>query len=183
MLIPTILLTLSAVNTASPQPRAAPPKFYIDKGACPFECCTYRIWKVRKTTIAYARPDTNSPRIGWFKAGTKVVAITGEVHTVSSRFVVKKPYQRYKPGDVLWVYTYLGEGVFKVWFDGKMYKESLIFNPGGGSLGKRCEASNYCWGELDRELKMKWWIKIKSKEDRIGWTNRGENFSGADACG
>jgi hypothetical protein len=161
-----------------------PPEFYIDKGACPGECCTYREWTVQKVMATYARPDLNSARVGNLRAGTKVIALTGEVHTIPSRFVIKKAYEKYQPGDILWVYTYIGEGHFKIWFKGKMYQEALGFSPYGGSPGERCETSvEYCWGELDRKLRMTWWIKIKSKDGRIGWTNQGENFRGADACG
>jgi hypothetical protein len=168
-----------AVSSRAPQAKKTPPKFYVDKGACPGEGCRYGgTAKVRKTTIAYARPDTRSPQIGRFMAGSEVVSLTGEVHTIPSRFVVKKAHEKYQPGDILWVYTYLGEGYFKVWFGGKMYSESLLFSPYGGGPGKRCEDSPDCWGELDQNLKMSWWIKIKGKDGLVGWTKQRENFIG-----
>jgi len=163
--------------------QAQHPVFFVDRGACPFECCTYRRWKTEKTTTAYARPDTSSKRVGRFLAGTRVVALTGEVRTVAGRFVVKKTHEKYKPGDIIWVYTYYCEGLFKIWFKGKMSDEDLGFSPYGGSGGKRCEEAGQCWGELDKELRMTWWIKIKSADGWVGWTNQGENFSGADQCG
>jgi hypothetical protein len=163
--------------------QAQHPATLVDRGACPFECCAYRQWKTEKTTTAYARPDKRSKRVGKFVAGTKVAALTGEVRTVAGRFVVKKAYQKYRPGDIIWVYTYSGEGLFKIWFKGKMSEENLGFSPYGGSMGKRCEATEQCWGELEKELRMTWWIKIKSADGWVGWTNQGENFSGADLCG
>jgi hypothetical protein len=83
----------------------------------------------------------------------------------------------------LWVYTYQGEGFFKVWYKGRIYSEELMFSPYGGSTGRRCEETDDCWGELDKELNSVWWIKIRSADGRVGWTSAGENFSGADACG
>lgn len=159
------------------------PATFVDRGACPFECCTYRQWKTEKTTTAYVRPDKRSKQAGRFMAGTKVVALTGEVRTVAGRFVVRRSHGNYKPGDIIWVYTYYGEGQFKIWFKGKMSEEDLGFSPYGGSLGKRCEETTQCWGTLDKELEMTWWIKIKSADGWVGWTNQGENFSGADKCG
>jgi hypothetical protein len=176
-----LVMLLSPVRTSFSQ--KAPPRFFKDKGACPFECCTYRRWKIVKATKLYERPDVRSRQIGKALAGSRVAALTGEVHTVPSRFVVKKPHERYRPGDVLWVYTYQGEGFFKVWFKGRMYVEELVFSPYGGSTGQRCEVLEQCWGELDKELNSVWWIKIKLPGGRTGWTNEGENFSGADACG
>lgn len=163
--------------------QSTPPATFIDKGACPFECCIYRRWKTEKTTIAYARPDTRARQVGRFRAGTRVTALTGEVRTVGGRFTVNKSHGRYKPGDVIWVYTYHGEGFFKIWFKGKMSEEELGFSPYGGSMGKRCEVREQCWGELDKDLQMTWWIKIKSADGWVGWTNQGENFSGSDQCG
>ena len=159
-----------------------PPRYYIDKGACPGECCTYRQWKTVVTTQLLHRPDLHSGRAGIIQAGSKVTALTGQVNTIPGRFVVKKSHGRYQPGNVLWVYTYIGEGYFKVWFNGRMRQEELEFSPFGGSSGLRCENSGICWGELDQNLKSTWWIKIKTANGLTGWTNQGKNFSGADAC-
>src|SRR4030095_4573951 len=100
-----ILLLLLTVLVA---PQTKPPAVYVDKGACPFECCTYRRWKTDKTTVAYATPDKKSKTVGKFVAGSNVNAITGEVRTVPGKYVVIKKHKKYKPGDVLWVYTPLG---------------------------------------------------------------------------
>src|SRR3954466_4676007 len=85
-------------------PQAKPPAVYVDKGACPFECCTYRRWKTDKTTVAYATPDKKAKAVGKFVAGTNVVAITGEVRTVPGKYLITKAHGKYRPGDVLWVY-------------------------------------------------------------------------------
>ena len=111
-------------------PQAKPPAVYVDKGACPFECCTYRRWKTDKTTVAYATPDKNAKTVGKFVAGSSVVAITGEVRTVPGKYLITKAHGKYKPGDVLWVYTPLGEGFYKVWFKGRMYQEEMEYMSG-----------------------------------------------------
>lgn len=179
MLSVFVVLLLSASQTIA---QKHPPRLYIDKGACPGECCTYRQWKTDITTTLFSRPDANSGRVGIARAGSKVKAITGEVHTIAGRFITKKRHGRYRPGDVLWVYTYRGEGLFKVWFQGRMREEQLEFSPWGGSSGTRCEQSGTCWGELDRQLEFTWWIKIRTADGVTGWTNQGKNFTGADAC-
>jgi hypothetical protein len=112
-----------------------------------------------------------------------VEAITGEVHATPVRFVVKKPHAEYKPGDVLWVYTYLGEGHFRVWRNGAMQEEDLGFSPYGGSSGARCQNRQQCWGELEKELKSTWWVKVRSQEGWEGWSNQPEHFGTKDACG
>jgi hypothetical protein len=117
------------------------------------------------------------------KTGRNVVAITGEVRTVPGKFVVTKTHGKYKPGDVLWIYTPLGEGFYKVWFKGRMYQEEMDYLSGPFETSiPRCEETPECWGKLQREMQVEWWIKIKSFEGWVGWTNEGDNFSNKDAC-
>jgi hypothetical protein len=161
----------------------SPPARYIDAGACPFECCTYRAWKTEVDTVAYARPDTSAKVVAVLKAGATVDAITGEVHTSPVRFIVRKPHGHLEPGDVLWVYTYLGEGHFKVWRAGRLEEEDLGFSPHGGSAGDRCENSEQCWGELETSLTFDWWVKVRTTDGVEGWSNQPDHFGNKDACG
>ena len=175
-----LLLSLGA--DARPQPK--PPAVYADKGACPFECCTYREWKTEKATAAYARPSKRSRRVGTFKAGSKVVGLTGEVRTVPGKFVVFKKYEQYVPGDVLWVYTPLGEGFYKVWFKGRMDDIPLYYMNGPFERSiPGCEETPECWGKLEKELRVEWWVKVRSADGWVGWTDEAGNFSNKDACG
>ncbi len=172
------------ISSSTVLPQAKPPVIYVDKGACPFECCTYRKWKAEKTTVVYAQPRKGAQSIGGVKAGTNVLAVTGEVWTAPGKFVITKVHGKYKPGNVLWVYTPEGEGIYKVWFRGKMYQETLEYmsGPFGRSIPS-CEETPDCWGKLKKELKVEWWVKIKGPNGLIGWTDKVENFSNKDACG
>ena len=171
------LLTAAAAGAGSPPPE------YIDKGACPFECCVYRTWDTKTDTVVYAQPERNARIVGLLKAGAAVEAITGEVHAKPARFLVKRRHGEHKPGEVLWVYTYLGEGHFRVWWNGAMHDVDLGFSPYGGSPGARCEDSQQCWGELERALRFTWWVKVRSKEGWEGWSDQPEHFGNKDACG
>lgn len=182
--IALIVIALVGFAGANVLAQAKPPSVYVDKGACPFECCTYRDWKTERATIAYARPSIRSISVGKFKKSSKVVALTGEVRTTPSRFLVTKRHGRYKPGDVLWIYTPQGESFFKVWFKGRMYLEGLeyVSSPFERSVPD-CTETPRCWGRMDRKLRMEWWVQIKSAEGWVGWTNQPQNFSNMDACG
>ncbi len=148
-----------------------PPTLLVDKGACPGEGCSYGEWKVAKTTSVRTRPDINAPVIGELEVGTTVNALTGEVHVVPRQFVVSKPHRRYKKGDVLWVYSYVGEGYFKVRFGGESYNDDLGFSPYGGSSGTRCEAAAECWGELKGQYQQAWWVEIETPGGLTGWSD------------
>ncbi len=161
LLIPLVLVAALMVSEASAQSK--PPALYVDKG-----------WRTEKTTVAYARPDKRSKRIGQFTAGTTVAALTGEVHSAPGKFTVTRPEGPYKPGDVLWVYTPLGEGSYMVWFKSRMFDEELPF---------RCEDAPGCWGTLNKQWRVVWWVKIKSPEGWEGWTFEPDNFGNKDGCG
>ncbi len=54
-----VVLSLFA-NPASVTPWAnaqQPPKVHIDRGACPFECCTYREWVAKKEIALVNAPN------------------------------------------------------------------------------------------------------------------------------
>jgi len=155
---------------------AVHPSVYVDKGACPGEGCTYGQWRVLKETPLRALPDVTSKVVTTCRAGSAVSASTGEVHTVAGKFTVKKKHGPFVPGDVLWVYTYLGEGSFKIWFGGRFMEQDLNFSPWGGSGGSRCEVEGRCWGKMDKELDSVWWIRIENADGVAGWTREGENF-------
>jgi hypothetical protein len=154
------------------------PTTYIDRGICPGEGCSYEgRAKVLSTVTVYAAPSLNSRQLFKITRGKTITSLDSEVHTIAGRFVVKQFYEGYQPGDVIWVYTYLGEGMFKVWYRGSMKEENLDFSPWGGSGGKRCERdASICWGELDRELNMTWWLKIQDNRRRVGWIRVNNNL-------
>lgn len=179
-----LILASGAASGAPPAPSLAPaaPSVHVEKGACPFECCVYRAWVTTAETTVYARPDRSSRVVGVLRAGATVNATTGEVHSRAARFIVTRPHGPYGPGDVLWVYTYLGEGRFRVWWNGAMREEDLEFSPYGGSTGRRCEDPR-CWGRLEGELRFVWWVKVRSPDGWEGWSDRPDHFGNKDACG
>ena len=151
------------------------PEFYVDKGACPFECCTYREWRVEKATLLYAKPKVGSPFVGVAKKGILVQAETGEVHTKPGKFRVKRDLPNLRKGDILWVYTYLGEGYFKIWYRGKLIEQEV-------GIDYRNPSSDD-WGYFEVIPDSTWWVKVRTSEGIEGWTNQPENFSNKDACG
>lgn len=176
------VLAVVAVLTASPCAAARrAPSVYVERGACPFECCTYREWWAARPTPVYASPRRTSRRLGTLAKGEHVQALTGFVRTRAGRFVVTGDKGRYRAGETIWVYTYHGEGNFLVWYRGRMYDEDLGFSPSGGSSGTRGERGN--WGHLTGAHQSEWWIQVRMQNGRVGWTNRGEDYENADACG
>lgn len=151
------------------------PKFYVDKGACPFECCTYRAWTAKKSVKLYAKPKTGSRAVGWIKKGSVVNASTGEVHTAPGKLVVRRDVSAFKKNDVLWIYTYLGEGFFKVWHGGGFVETEIPFDPRSRSADD--------WGHFVALPDSVWWVKVKTAAGLEGWSNQADSFDNKDACG
>jgi len=144
---------------------------------CPNGCCSNNLKEVAKITSIRSTPNKNAEIIATLKPGNIVECLIGEMHLKPCRFIVKKPFGKYHPKDIIWVYQYLEEGTFTVWFNGQMYEEDLGFSPDDPSAGKRCELSDLCLGELDKELESTLWVKVKGQKGSMGWTDEPYNFS------
>jgi hypothetical protein len=143
---------------------------YVDKGACPGEGCEYCALHVAKSDVAvYKEPSAKSERLGVIPAGDTFISKTGEVHTVPTRFEVHREHGGIKPGDEVFVLTYLGEGHFRVYHNGELTGADLGFSPWGGSGGKTCDNPRYCWGQLEKELEFTWWMWVISESSLEGW--------------
>ena len=149
---------------------AAAEDIFIDKGACPGEGCLYgESWIARKAVRLLSAPDASATPAGTVGPAEAVETLTGEVHTVPGRFVVQQPHGEFSPGDEVLVYTYLGEGWFRIRHNGELKEADLGFSPWGGSPGKRCEVDSRCWGSLQQKLRFDWWIKVRTRKGLEGW--------------
>ena len=157
-------MLVSSVIAAQTPGEKKPPDVYIDKGACPFECCTYREW-VARTDVTLLDSPNGKKVVGQIKKGERVLALTGEVHSVPLRVTAKDDYPDagVKAGDTIYILHYEGEGYCKVWHDGNVV-DVEDFDEAG-------------------KQKITWWVKCKTHSGAIGWTVERGNFGNKDACG
>lgn len=166
----TLTFFLLVVLGQSTLSQSKPPAVYRDRHICPVEGCDYRGTAVINVPSPVFTAIGDSKGSFFIKRGEKVRILDSEVHTRAGRFLVNRRSGKYRSGDVIWVYTYLGEGFFKVWYKGKMYQEDLRFSPWGGSAGSRCQDDRVnCFGNLVRDLDMKWWVKVRANNGKTGW--------------
>jgi hypothetical protein len=65
-----------------------------------------------------------------------------------------------------------------------MFQEELDFMSGPFEQSlPRCNETPACWGTLEKQMEIDWWVKVRSRDGWVGWTNQTENFSNMDACG
>ena len=155
------------------QENSRPPMPFVDKGACPFECCIYREWNVRKTTIARKSMNDSSSIAFRMKAGEKVLGVTGVV--ITSKPGEVKVLKRtklgkfdLKKGDTLFLLTNLGEGFHKIWFRGRIFEDAAY------------DETRF---KVIQQPTAVWWVKVRNRRGQIGWSRQPENFGNMDECG
>ena len=183
-----LLIFLSGFSFA--HDKLAAPEYYEAKGVCPFECCRYREWRVDARTEVYEQAHIDSPIIATLHENEMATAATGFIKITQPGLVrvvrsedIPNNIRQYQNGQLLSVYSYLGEGYFQVWHNGEMVEEDLFFLTHGYGGWALCVEENNCWGEAVRYPVSEWWVQVKNNEGVSGWTNKAENFSNKDACG
>jgi len=161
-------------------------ELYIAKGACPFECCTYRDWYSKKEIPIYEHPSEDSKIIKVISKNTQVTALTGEVQLNPAKFVFNKNHWHgYKPNDVIYILNDLGEGEYQVWTGTKL-SGAVYFGPNYKLEDIDCNDKwkpINCSGKLIEPLRSTWWTNIELEYGISGWTNKARDFSNIDACG
>ena len=91
---------------------------FIQKDACPFECCTYGVWQVVADAKVYEKPSASAQILGTLKAGSTEQVTTGEVHVIPGRArAISTPHESaasLDPDAEIEILDYLGEGYSRV---------------------------------------------------------------------
>lgn len=150
-------------------PIIAEQKIFIDRGACPGEWCSYCGLYVSNADIdVYKSPSFDAEVVGKVRSGEAFITKTGEVHTSPGRFNIFQEHEIFKPGDEVYVLTYMGEGYFRVRHNGVLTEAELGFSAWGPDDGV-CDWSDGCWGGLEKPLNFTWWLNIVSHGEIQGW--------------
>ncbi len=130
----------------------APPSPFFDRGARPFECCTYRRWQALHSAGVFAAPD-GGRKIARRKAGEWVTALTGE-----TRFIPIPITLRGERGYVLHY-----ESSRKFWIHGRIPHEDLALDRQGGPGTE-------------------WWAKVRTANGLTGGVRAKYPFDNQDSC-
>ncbi len=155
-----------------------PPIVFEDTDACPFQCCTFGEWVAVRRTRLLEQPNEDPREVSSLAEGSKVIAETGVVRTKPGRMTVLQQRGDHAPGDRIYILTYLGEGVYRIWFNGEFGEERLTALA-NGTTG--CVDED-CWATVDVVPESVWWVRIRTATGRTGWSKTPEDFSGRDAC-
>lgn len=164
------LCTALLAAQAHATPRRAPPDPYIDKGACPFECCTYRDWTTKKQVTLLDRPQ-GKVKTADIPAGVVVRGMTGEVisHPLAVTAIRAFEDTPIRKGGTYYLLHYAGEGFWSAWYRGRVYSIDM---------------SDYREDtEPMRSFKADWWVKLRSRAGKTGWVLNTGQFDNMDSCG
>jgi hypothetical protein len=175
-------MLLALANAPSPVPTV-----FMD--ACTMECCTYREWTATSSTQARVRFDLSAPPSFPIKKGERVHALRGVV-VVSHPGItvvlkaVKLGYQKdgdapllsLKPGDELVTLYPMGEGYIRFSYNGKTYADQIAMTPGFGDTPFTGVL------EVKSQPAATWWVEVRNESGAVGWIDKAQDFSGADAC-
>jgi len=167
------LFLLIACFSSQISAQDGPPVPFADKGACPFECCTYRQWTVKEPTAVHISMNDKSSIAFRVRSGDKVRGLTGTVITEKAGIAeaIKGNVQdgvRLRSGDRIYLLTNLGEGFMKAWFKKRFFQ---------------AEAFDTSTFKIVREPKSVWWVKVRNSKGKIGWSREPEHFGNMDQCG
>ena len=159
--------------TTSALAQSRPPTPYYDRGACPFECCTYRQWTVDKATTVRASMRDSSAVAFRLRKGEKVRGLTGVVITTQAGIAnVVKPVEdstwRIPAGERVYLLTNQGEGYVKVWYKGRIFSDEVL---------------NTELFRIEQQPRSVWWVKVRNSRGKVGWSRQPENFGNMDECG
>jgi hypothetical protein len=184
-----LFLCFDFISTSEAQEKPQLP--YNDWGACPFECCTYREWVAESPIVVFKKRNEKSDVVFRLENGEAVQAVTGVVVTyqLGVTKIVKpieigylpggqKPMLSLKPDDVVYTLHYAGEGDDVFWYKGKSYRDQIAVPDNG-------------WGDVPNSESVKvlsrpknvWWVKVRNKAGKTGWTRKTDKFGNQDACG
>lgn len=184
-----VALAVLPVTAASRGRGPALPVF--ERGACPFECCTYGPWRAHDPVPLHESMDAGSPIIETLRRGEWVLADTGTVitrspgHVLVLRDYVANDFKsngevHLEPGAELFLLRYQGEGVYLAWFESRLlsiipdgYYE--VPSPTGEPERPRLR--------IDSEPETEWWIHVERDDGTRGWTDAAKSFDGNDSCG
>ncbi len=187
-----LALLISIVSLpARSAPPTEPPTPYVDRGACPFECCTYREWTVETDTPVRTQRDLKEPLAFTARKGESVYGLTGVVVTLKpGRVLVTQDTQigderkqiQVSAGTIVYSLHYLGEGYSLLWYRGTIVSdfvpsvENFRLNfPDASAEGIKLRPES--------DPKTVWWVLIENATGSIGWSERPDNFGNKDACG
>jgi hypothetical protein len=179
-----------------------PPLPWVRNNVCPRECCQLGEWTTTDSIVVYAREGDSASRSFTLPPHARVVAESGDLHTVALGVVTFKestdvgPYLRsaldslpftegasliLTPADTVLVTGEISEEGPTFWIRGRAYAGDELWQE--PDEPEAVSGSRHRPGRLVTPLREEWWVHFHAGE-RSGWFDAFRNqVEGSDACG
>jgi hypothetical protein len=181
-----VMVVLLAALPAFAQSQRGPVTPIVEEGACPFEGCIFAEWTVNQPVEVRATRSEIAPVAFQLNPGERVQALTGVLVTTKAGRVQFRERTDIKgfglrdPGESFFLLHADGEGFVTIWYEGQTYRQidSTTF------LNGVCDARpEKCAGRVVEEPESEWWVQIRTRSGRVGWTRESFRFNGKSAFG
>jgi hypothetical protein len=177
MLLFGILVTLLGCQA---RPAEAPVVPHESIGACPFERCSYGLWRAKQTLRLHRDRDVKTPVVAEVRAGQTVHAMTGVVVTtrLGEAAVLRDTDLGMRPlhvraGQKVFVLYYEGGGLWRIWYRGVEDSAQIA------DVDDAAPES-----ELSIKIRTRptseWWVQAKTETGTTGWTDEPQKLTSDD---
>ena len=179
LIVAAVALAIWGVSTrdqtkpeaAATTPIGEPPAQLVDRGACPYEGCTYgeRWMAQRDVDVYFSPPDSIGTPVSslqrktvirareWVRTETGLVLAIRHEGQVNNDVTVRVDRDSayhgvidLKKGQAIYLYSYLGEGCWTSWAEGHFL--------------------SFCSATSQGTPRNEWWIKIRTADGSEAWT-------------
>jgi len=164
-------------QTADPPPS---PHFEDITGVCFDGSCPLDTWKLNKEATLRTDHQENSSIVVTVSPGEilHVEHMVSEVKPVHG--IVVFDQGRFLAGDEFYVLNSLGEGYFRVWYNGRIVEEELMGvsmqQMDNGEWAQCAEPDANCWAEARGYPEEVPWALVKTRDGKEGWLREPESF-------
>jgi hypothetical protein len=168
------LSTLTLFAAPNIQSNDNVPQTYINKDACPFECCQFGSWIAHQSVVLFESPNGKILKRK-IKQGESINALTGEVHSIPLPVRVTHVYvtdeeQGIHVGDIAYILHGMGEVTVALLHNGQVIRSSMDLT---------YELLNNNGPKFPTSV---WWVKIRLNEGSEAWIKDPRGFDGMDKC-
>ena len=180
-MLANILRILFVLALPSLQKSDAPKLPFIDRNACPFECCNYGEWVAQVAQRAYKSLSKESGIAFTVGPGETVYALTGLIITQRAGFAIVRKQTRFYditvPAEAkLYVLHLSGEGGALFWYKGATHRGEIY----ASSIHKGNKAYPFDVLSLPQT---EWWVRVRNLHGNAGWILDPRGFRGMNSCG
>jgi hypothetical protein len=157
------------------QASAAPdrPHFEDITGVCFDGSCLLDTWKLNKEAKLRADHNEHAGVIATVSPGETLYVEHMVTEVTPVHAVVVFAQGRFLAGDEFYILNSLGEGYFRVWYNGRIVEEELMGvsmqQTENGEWAKCQEPDANCWAEANGYPEEIWWAQVKAREGKEGW--------------